>query len=215
MKKPLQILICELNSHNTNQLFLKLPNKCLGQGHLILAFPVLCLLNDPCMIRVGYCNLSLNYRLNQGVNGLIPLPLSRDLHEYFSSASQLPYSLEVWTSDITFSCVQVEGQAEEVIFDHLHATAFQYSPLGRTILGPAKNIKTITKAHLQQYISTHYTGPRMVRMVSFLLNSFISFTPLLVYNNFYRVPLVDGLNQVKSFLSTRQLHKYMTHTQKL
>jgi len=57
---------------------------------------------------------------------------------------------------------EVEGQAEEVIFDHLHATAFQYSPLGRTILGPAKNIKTITKAHLQQYISTHYTGPRMV-----------------------------------------------------
>lgn len=57
---------------------------------------------------------------------------------------------------------EVEGQAEEVIFDHLHATAFQYSPLGRTILGPAKNIKSITKAHLQQYISTHYTGPRMV-----------------------------------------------------
>ncbi|XP_010258107.1 PREDICTED: probable mitochondrial-processing peptidase subunit beta, mitochondrial [Nelumbo nucifera] len=57
---------------------------------------------------------------------------------------------------------EVEGQAEEVIFDHLHATAFQYTPLGRTILGPAQNIKTITKAHLQNYISTHYTAPRMV-----------------------------------------------------
>lgn len=57
---------------------------------------------------------------------------------------------------------EVEGQGEEVVFDHLHATAFQYSPLGRTILGPAKNIKTITKSHLQQYISTHYTAPRMV-----------------------------------------------------
>lgn len=57
---------------------------------------------------------------------------------------------------------EVEGQPEEVIFDHLHATAFQYSPLGRTILGPAQNIKTITKAHLQNYISTHYTAPRMV-----------------------------------------------------
>ncbi|KAK9105205.1 hypothetical protein Scep_022049 [Stephania cephalantha] len=57
---------------------------------------------------------------------------------------------------------EVEGQAEEVIFDHLHATAFQYTPLGRTILGPAKNIKTITKAHLQSYIATHYTAPRMV-----------------------------------------------------
>lgn len=51
---------------------------------------------------------------------------------------------------------------EEVIFDHLHATAFQYTPLGRTILGPAQNIMTITKDHLQNYIQTHYTAPRMV-----------------------------------------------------
>lgn len=57
---------------------------------------------------------------------------------------------------------EVEGQTEEVIFDHLHATAFQYTPLGRTILGPAENIKTITKSHLQNYIATHYTAPRMV-----------------------------------------------------
>ncbi|KAM7506826.1 hypothetical protein LguiA_017279 [Lonicera macranthoides] len=57
---------------------------------------------------------------------------------------------------------EVEGQTEEVIFDHLHATAFQYTPLGRTILGPAQNIKTITKKHLQDYISTHYAAPRMV-----------------------------------------------------
>lgn len=57
---------------------------------------------------------------------------------------------------------EVEGQTEEVIFDHLHATAFQYTPLGRTILGPAENVKSITKSHLQNYISTHYTAPRMV-----------------------------------------------------
>ncbi|CAL9156758.1 unnamed protein product [Musa hybrid cultivar] len=57
---------------------------------------------------------------------------------------------------------EVEGQTEEVIFYHLHATAFQYTPLGRTILGPAQNIKTITKEHLKNYISTHYTAPRMV-----------------------------------------------------
>ncbi|XP_020240975.1 probable mitochondrial-processing peptidase subunit beta, mitochondrial [Asparagus officinalis] len=57
---------------------------------------------------------------------------------------------------------EVEGQTEEVLFDHLHATAFQYTPLGRTILGPAQNIKTITKEHLKNYIATHYTAPRMV-----------------------------------------------------
>ncbi len=58
--------------------------------------------------------------------------------------------------------LQVEGQVEVVVFDHLHATAFQYSPLSHTILGPAENIHTITQADLKSYISTHYTGPRMV-----------------------------------------------------
>lgn len=57
---------------------------------------------------------------------------------------------------------EVEGQVEEVIFDHLHATAFQHTALGRTILGPAENIKSITKENLADYISTHYTAPRMV-----------------------------------------------------
>lgn len=57
---------------------------------------------------------------------------------------------------------EVEGQVEEVIFDHLHATAFQRTALGRTILGPASNIKSITKENLSDYISTHYTAPRMV-----------------------------------------------------
>ncbi|KAJ6846584.1 putative mitochondrial-processing peptidase subunit beta [Iris pallida] len=57
---------------------------------------------------------------------------------------------------------EVEGQTEEVIFDHLHATAFQYTPLGRTILGPEANIRRITQDDLRDYISTHYTAPRMV-----------------------------------------------------
>lgn len=51
---------------------------------------------------------------------------------------------------------------EEVVFDHLHATAFQHTPLGRTILGPADNIKTLSRGDLADYIATHYTAPRMV-----------------------------------------------------
>lgn len=61
---------------------------------------------------------------------------------------------------------QVGAQTEEVIFDHLHATAFQYTPLGRTILGPAENIQKISKKDIQDYISTHYSAHRMV----FILN---------------------------------------------
>ena len=64
---------------------------------------------------------------------------------------------------------QVEGVAEEVVFDHLHATAFQHSPLGRTILGPAQNIKQLTRDDLADYIAAHYKAPRMVRPAPRLL----------------------------------------------
>ncbi|GMH33105.1 hypothetical protein BSKO_00939 [Bryopsis sp. KO-2023] len=57
---------------------------------------------------------------------------------------------------------EVEKQTEEVLFDHLHATAFQTTPLGRTILGSADNIKSISREDLVKYIATHYTGSRMV-----------------------------------------------------
>jgi len=57
---------------------------------------------------------------------------------------------------------EVEMNLQEVVFDHLHAVAYQGTPLGRTILGPAKNIKSISREDLTHYIQTHYKGPRMV-----------------------------------------------------
>ena len=36
------------------------------------------------------------------------------------------------------------------------------TPLGRTILGPTGNIKSISRDDIVQYINTHYKGPRMV-----------------------------------------------------
>ncbi len=36
---------------------------------------------------------------------------------------------------------EIENNLQEVTFDHLHATAYQETPLGRTILGPSENIK--------------------------------------------------------------------------
>jgi processing peptidase subunit beta len=57
---------------------------------------------------------------------------------------------------------EVDKQKEEVVFDHLHATAFQGNPLGRTILGPRENIKSITRQDLVNYISKNYTPDRMV-----------------------------------------------------
>lgn len=57
---------------------------------------------------------------------------------------------------------EVEKQIEEVVFDHLHATAFQHQPLGRTILGPKENIRDISRTELSSYIKNNYTTDRMV-----------------------------------------------------
>ncbi|KAF6725533.1 Mitochondrial-processing peptidase subunit beta [Oryzias melastigma] len=57
---------------------------------------------------------------------------------------------------------EVETNLQEVVFDYLHATAYQSTALGRTILGPTENIRTINRGDLVEYITTHYKGPRIV-----------------------------------------------------
>ena len=36
---------------------------------------------------------------------------------------------------------EVDGNLQEVVFDYLHKTAYQGTPLGMTILGPTENIQ--------------------------------------------------------------------------
>ncbi|CAO3643798.1 unnamed protein product [Cunninghamella blakesleeana] len=57
---------------------------------------------------------------------------------------------------------EVEKQMEEVVFDHLHSTAFPKESLGLTILGPKENIESLTRDDLSNYIRTYYTGERMI-----------------------------------------------------
>ncbi|KAE8616356.1 hypothetical protein XENTR_v10008780 [Xenopus tropicalis] len=57
---------------------------------------------------------------------------------------------------------EVETNLQEVVFDYLHATAYHNTALGRTILGPTENIKSINRNDLVEYITTHYKGPRIV-----------------------------------------------------
>jgi len=56
---------------------------------------------------------------------------------------------------------EVETNLQEVVFDHLHATAYQGTALGRTILGPTQNIKSLSRRDLSDFIKTHYQGSRM------------------------------------------------------
>lgn len=58
--------------------------------------------------------------------------------------------------------IEVEKNTEELVFDHLHATAFQGHSLGRTILGPKENIKTISAGDLRAYIGENYAPERVV-----------------------------------------------------
>eukprot|EP00126_Sphaerothecum_destruens_P003708 Sdes_comp17484_c0_seq1m6720 len=57
---------------------------------------------------------------------------------------------------------EINNSVDEVVFDNLHEIAFQGTSLGRTILGPEKNIKTISRDDLVSYISKYYTPNRIV-----------------------------------------------------
>lgn len=46
---------------------------------------------------------------------------------------------------------EVETNLQEVVFDYLHATAYQETPLGRTILGPTENIKYVSLVFLRHH----------------------------------------------------------------
>ncbi|KAA8899920.1 hypothetical protein TRICI_006290 [Trichomonascus ciferrii] len=65
---------------------------------------------------------------------------------------------------------EVDKMHEEVVFDHLHAVAFQGQPLGRTILGPRENIMAITRKELTDYIKYNYKADRMVLVGSGAVN---------------------------------------------
>jgi processing peptidase subunit beta len=56
---------------------------------------------------------------------------------------------------------EIEQNQQEVVFDHLHAAAFQGTPLARTILGPSDNVKNMNRTQLTEYLRAHYTAPRM------------------------------------------------------
>ncbi|KYQ96948.1 mitochondrial processing peptidase beta subunit [Tieghemostelium lacteum] len=56
----------------------------------------------------------------------------------------------------------VQSNPSEVIFDQLHAAAFQGSALGRTILGPVENIEAMNKQQIQDFVQENYTGQRLV-----------------------------------------------------
>ena len=48
--------------------------------------------------------------------------------------------------------MEVENNLQEVVMDHLHANAFQGTPLANTIMGPIQNVKSIEEIILRDMI---------------------------------------------------------------
>eukprot|EP00658_Telonema_sp_P-2_P008020 TRINITY_DN129_c0_g1_i2.p1 TRINITY_DN129_c0_g1~~TRINITY_DN129_c0_g1_i2.p1 ORF type:complete len:465 (+),score=144.43 TRINITY_DN129_c0_g1_i2:229-1623(+) len=84
------------------------------------------------------------------------------LSDILQNSTLDPAAIDRERSVILREMEEVMSMKEEVVFDELHATAYQGTSLGRTILGPEENIRSITRDDLENYIKTHYTGPRMV-----------------------------------------------------
>ncbi|GMS96139.1 hypothetical protein PENTCL1PPCAC_18314, partial [Pristionchus entomophagus] len=70
--------------------------------------------------------------------------------------------VEAERSVILREAEEVAQNLQEVVFDELHLAAFAGNPLSYTILGPDKNIKSITRNDLADYIKAHYRCNRMV-----------------------------------------------------
>ncbi|XP_007421968.1 cytochrome b-c1 complex subunit 1, mitochondrial [Python bivittatus] len=91
----------------------------------------------------------------------------------------LPKAIEI-LADITQNCSLEDSQIEkernvilqemkesdaclsDVLFDYLHASAYQGTSLAQTAEGTTANIKKLTRADIAQYMETHLKAPRMV-----------------------------------------------------
>ncbi|VDK85990.1 unnamed protein product [Dibothriocephalus latus] len=93
---------------------------------------------------------------------------SREMTVYYAKcfSKDLPWAVELLSDIIKNSKLdqrqEVESNYQEVVFDYLHATAYQGTPLGRTILGPAENVRSLTPNDLRSFIKSNYKAPRMV-----------------------------------------------------
>ncbi|KAM8868124.1 cytochrome b-c1 complex subunit 1, mitochondrial [Synchiropus picturatus] len=84
------------------------------------------------------------------------------LSEVVQSCSLSEAEIEQQRGVVLRELQEVEGNQQEVCLDLLHATAFQGTPLGQSVLGPTNNVRSLTRQDLVEYMESHYKAPRMV-----------------------------------------------------
>jgi mitochondrial-processing peptidase subunit beta len=82
------------------------------------------------------------------------------LSDILQNSQYDPKHIEAERNTILLELEDTEANPQEMVMDHLHAAAFQKSPLGNTILGPVENIKRIGRDDLVNYVQSHYTADR-------------------------------------------------------
>ena len=73
-----------------------------------------------------------------------------------------PVELERERSVILQEIAMHQDAPEDLIFQHFHETVYPDQPIGRSILGPASGIETMSVDTMRGYMEKHYHPPRMV-----------------------------------------------------
>uniref|UniRef100_A0A669C9K0 Ubiquinol-cytochrome c reductase core protein 1 n=1 Tax=Oreochromis niloticus TaxID=8128 RepID=A0A669C9K0_ORENI len=84
------------------------------------------------------------------------------LSEVVQSCSLNEAEIEQQRSVVLRELEEVESNLQEVCLDLLHATAFQGTALGHSVLGPSSSARNLTRQDLVDYVNSHYKAPRMV-----------------------------------------------------
>eukprot|EP00735_Rhodelphis_limneticus_P009160 TRINITY_DN2573_c0_g1::TRINITY_DN2573_c0_g1_i1::g.19274::m.19274 TRINITY_DN2573_c0_g1::TRINITY_DN2573_c0_g1_i1::g.19274 ORF type:complete len:490 (+),score=163.25,sp/Q42290/MPPB_ARATH/48.62/2e-131,Peptidase_M16/PF00675.15/3.3e-45,Peptidase_M16_C/PF05193.16/8.4,Peptidase_M16_C/PF05193.16/1.3e-31 TRINITY_DN2573_c0_g1_i1:51-1520(+) len=84
------------------------------------------------------------------------------LSDILSNSVLDPAAIDAERAVILQEATEVAKNKAESVFDMLHSTAYQGTPLGFTILGSEENIKSITRNDLVKYINDNYLASRVV-----------------------------------------------------
>ncbi|KAK1865725.1 hypothetical protein I4F81_008250 [Pyropia yezoensis] len=88
--------------------------------------------------------------------------LTSILADILLNSEMSPASVERERDVIIQEYAEVNKLPEEELFDNLHATAFQGTPLAQTILGSEDCIRSLQRPDLRAYVKRHYQPHRMV-----------------------------------------------------
>jgi len=91
------------------------------------------------------------------------VPLALDvLSDILSDPAFDPSELAREQNVIVQEIGAAEDAPDELVFDHLQATAFPDQPVGRSILGTPQTVRSFDPARLRTYLSRNYCAPDMV-----------------------------------------------------